>query len=103
MPATLRNQVRVVLYIKSFDDYKVFALQEPFRIVMDIHGSGAGKGQYYAKDSQDYQYQSGLPEDNVSSLSEALGLKIRTVVIGRRSRRARPGSNRPQRAQGKRC
>ena len=76
-----RNQVRVVLYIKSFEDYKVFALQEPFRIVMDIHGSS--KGDYYAKekDSGDYKYNSGLPEDNVSSLSEALGLKIRTVVI----------------------
>lgn len=76
-----RNQVRVVLYINSFDDYKVFALQEPFRIVMDIHGSGANKGGYYAKDNSDYKYESGLPEDNVSSLSEALGLKIRTVVI----------------------
>jgi len=78
-----RNQVRVVLYINSFEDYKVFALQDPFRIVMDIHGSGAGKGKYYAKekDSGDYKYESGLPEDNVSSLSEALGLKIRTVVI----------------------
>lgn len=75
------NQVRVVLYINSFDDYKVFALQDPFRIVMDIHGSGTGE--YYAKEkgSGDYKYESGLPEDNVSSLSEALGLKIRTVVI----------------------
>lgn len=78
-----RNQVRVVLYIKSFEDYKVFALQDPFRIVMDIHGSGSGNGNYYAKekDSGDYKYRSGLPEDKVSSLSEALGLKIRTVVI----------------------
>jgi len=75
------NQVRVVLYIRSFDDYKVFALQEPFRIVMDIHGSGAKTGNYYAKDKGDYKYEAGLPEDKVSSLSEALGLKIRTVVI----------------------
>jgi N-acetylmuramoyl-L-alanine amidase len=76
-----KNQVRVVLYIRSFDDYKVFALQEPFRIVMDIHGSGAKTGNYYAKDKGDYKYEAGLPEDKVSSLSEALGLKIRTVVI----------------------
>lgn len=77
------DKVRVVLYIKSFDDYKVFALQDPFRIVMDIQGTGSGAGDYYAgkKDSGDYKYESRLPDDNVSSLSEALGLKIRTVVI----------------------
>ncbi len=77
------DKVRVVLYIKSFDDYKVFALQDPFRIVMDIQGTGAKPGDYYAKkkDSEDYQFESRLPDDNVSSLSEALGLKIRTVVI----------------------
>jgi N-acetylmuramoyl-L-alanine amidase len=77
------NQVRVVLYIKSFDDYKVFALRDPFRIVMDIHGSDTAKGNYYAKekDRGNYKFETGLPEDNVSSLSEALGLKIRTVVI----------------------
>ncbi len=77
------NQVRVVLYIKSFEDYKVFALRDPFRIVMDIHGSETGKGNYYAKENDrgNYKFENGLPEDNVSSLSEALGLKIRTVVI----------------------
>ena len=74
-----KDTVRVVLYIKSFDDYKVFALKDPYRIVMDIEGTGKGSGGYYAKD--DYKYKSGMPEDNVSSLSEALGLKIRTVVI----------------------
>ena len=74
-----KDTVRVVLYIKSFDDYKVFALKDPYRIVMDIEGTGKGPGGYYAKD--DYKYKSGMPEDNVSSLSEALGLKIRTVVI----------------------
>ena len=30
--------VRVVLYIRSFKDYRVFALYNPFRIVMDIYG-----------------------------------------------------------------
>ncbi len=76
-----KDTVRVVLYIKSFDDYKVFALKDPYRIVMDIEGSGNKSSGYYAKDDDDYKYQSGMPEDNVASLSEALGLKIRTVVI----------------------
>lgn len=75
-----KDTVRVVLYIKSFDDYKVFALKDPYRIVMDIEGTGKGSGGYYAK-NDDVKYKSGMPEDNVSSLSEALGLKIRTVVI----------------------
>ncbi|MEW6143723.1 MAG: N-acetylmuramoyl-L-alanine amidase [Thermodesulfobacteriota bacterium] len=77
------DRVRVVLYIKSFEDYKVFALKDPFRIVMDIQGNPKGHDEYYAvkKNTEDYKYEAGLPEDQVSSLSQALGLKIRTVVI----------------------
>ena len=78
-----KDTVRVVLYINSFDDYKVFALKDPYRIIMDIEGSGKKSGGYYAtgRNTDRYDYKSGLPEDRVSSLSEALGLKIRTVVI----------------------
>lgn len=77
------DQVRVVLYIKSFEDYKVFALKDPFRIVMDIQGNPKGHDEYIAvkKNTEDYKYEADLPEDQVSSLSQALGLKIRTVVI----------------------
>jgi N-acetylmuramoyl-L-alanine amidase len=77
-----KDSVRVVLYIKSFEDYKVFALNDPFRIVMDIQGNPKAD-EYYAvkKDTEDYRYEASLPDDQVSSLSEALGLKIRTVVI----------------------
>ncbi len=74
------NKVRVVLYIKSFDNYKVFALQEPFRIVMDIHGDE--KMLLSKSNGQNaYKYPPKLPQDKVSSLSKALGLKIKTVVI----------------------
>lgn len=77
------DQVRVVLYIKSFEDYKVFALKDPFRIVMDIQGNPKAHDEYIAvkRDTEDYKYEADLPEDQVSSLSQALGLKIRTVVI----------------------
>lgn len=77
------DQVRVVLYIKSFEDYKVFALKDPFRIVMDIQGNPKGHDEYIAvkNKTEDYKYEADLPEDQVSSLSQALGLKIRTVVI----------------------
>ncbi len=77
------DRVRVVLYIKSFEDYKVFALKDPFRIVMDIQGNPKAHDEYVAvkNNTEDYKYEANLPEDKVSSLSEALGLKIRTVVI----------------------
>ncbi len=69
-----------MLYIKSFDDYKVFALQNPFRIVMDIKGSGKTPEDYNIAKNEP-KYETPLPQDKVSSLSQALGLKIRTVVI----------------------
>lgn len=78
-----KDSVRVVLYIKSFEDYKVFALKDPFRIVMDIQGNPKAHEDYNVtkQDTEDYKYESKLPDDQVSSLSEALGLKIRTIVI----------------------
>ncbi len=78
-----KDSVRVVLYIKSFEDYKVFALKDPFRIVMDIQGNPKAHEDYNVakKDTEDYKYETKLPDDQVSSLSEALGLKIRTIVI----------------------
>jgi N-acetylmuramoyl-L-alanine amidase len=78
-----KDSVRVVLYIKSFEDYKVFALKDPFRIVMDIQGNPNGHENInVAKNgTEDYNYKAKLPDDHVTSLSEALGLKIRTIVI----------------------
>ena len=78
-----KDSVRVVLYIKSFEDYKVFALRDPFRIVMDIQGNPEAHEDYNVakRDTEDYKYETKLPDDQVSSLSEALGLKIRTIVI----------------------
>jgi N-acetylmuramoyl-L-alanine amidase len=78
-----KDSVRVVLYIKSFEDYKVFALKDPFRIVMDIQGNPNGHENInVAKNgTEDYNYKAKIPDDHVTSLSEALGLKIRTIVI----------------------
>jgi N-acetylmuramoyl-L-alanine amidase len=36
------DSVRVVVDLKSLESYDVFSLKEPFRIVMDLKGSGAG-------------------------------------------------------------
>lgn len=82
---------RVVLYIKSFEDYKVFSLTNPYRIVMDIQGQGADPYKIFAKDGKKTEENpdpSGImgrsiknPPSHVDSLRQALGLKIGTVVI----------------------
>ncbi len=83
-----KDKSRVVLYINSFDDYKVFALQNPYRIVMDIEGKGSKPNTLFAKDKKTYKKQkntykpkSSPSTGDVDSLRQALGLKIRTVVI----------------------
>ncbi len=83
-----KDKSRVVLYINSFDDYKVFALQNPYRIVMDIEGKGSKPNTLFAKDKKrsgkpksTYKPRSSPSTGEVDSLRQALGLKIRTVVI----------------------
>ena len=83
-----KNKSRVVLYINSFDDYRVFALQNPYRIVMDIEGKGSKPNTLFAKDKKSnknnkstYNPKSSPSTGDVDSLRQALGLKIRTVVI----------------------
>ena len=82
---------RVVLYIKDLEDHKVFSLrkskQNPsFRLVMDIKGKGAQPKKIFAKDAPSYDKQgstlkSRIPEGEIASLKQALGLKVRTIVI----------------------
>ena len=74
--------VRVVLYMKSFDNYRVFSLDNPFRIVMDIEGVNNLANSSYAKSdkSSREEIKQEIPDD-VSGLRQALGLKIKTVVI----------------------
>jgi N-acetylmuramoyl-L-alanine amidase len=38
-----RDTVRVVLDLHSFQDYKVFPLEDPFRIVIDVAGEGSAQ------------------------------------------------------------
>ncbi|MCF8045786.1 MAG: AMIN domain-containing protein, partial [Desulfarculaceae bacterium] len=40
-----QDSVRVVVDIKSFESYKIFSLKDPFRIVIDVWGEGAGETQ----------------------------------------------------------
>lgn len=80
------DQVRVVLYIKSFDDYRVFSLLDPFRIVMDIYGEKPKEGDVFVKQKSlgESKTPSTFPQldyKNISNLRGALGLKVRTIVI----------------------
>lgn len=82
---------RIVLYIKDFEGHKVFSLpkseQNPhFRLVMDIKGQGAQPEKIFAKDAPSYDkkgpsLKSKIPEGEIASLKQALGLKVRTIVI----------------------
>jgi len=82
---------RIVLYIKDLEGHKVFSLpkseQNPhFRLVMDIKGTGAQPEKIFAKDAPSYDKQgptlkSEIPEGEIASLKQALGLKVRTIVI----------------------
>ncbi|MXZ13306.1 MAG: AMIN domain-containing protein [Candidatus Dadabacteria bacterium] len=82
---------RIVLYIKDLEGHKVFSLpkseQNPsFRLVMDIKGMGAKPEKIFAKDAPSYDKQepslsSKIPEGEIASLKQALGLKVRTIVI----------------------
>ena len=82
---------RVVLYIKDLEGHKVFSLpgseQNPsFRLVMDIKGAGARPEKIFAKNAPSYDkrgssLESRVPEGEIASLKQALGLKVRTIVI----------------------
>jgi N-acetylmuramoyl-L-alanine amidase len=75
------DTARVVLYISSFDKYRVFSLYDPFRIVMDIYGEEELVAE---EESGTKKALPGLPKfdgQNISNLRGALGLKVRTIVI----------------------
>lgn len=82
---------RIVLYIKDLEGHKVFSLPKSeqnssFRLVMDIKGKGAQPEKIFAKDAPSYNkegpsIQSKIPEGEIASLKQALGLKIKTIVI----------------------
>jgi len=66
------NQARVVLDIETIDKYKVFTLDEPYRIVIDVYGG--------RKRKQVPQITI-LGKDAVKNLPEQLGLHVKTIVI----------------------
>lgn len=74
------DTVRVVVDMKSFEDYNVFALKNPFRIVIDVRGVAekTPAAAYHAE-----TYHTGEIETDVgaASIARQLALGVRRVVI----------------------
>ncbi|MBF0201983.1 MAG: N-acetylmuramoyl-L-alanine amidase [Desulfamplus sp.] len=91
------HSVRVVVDIKSFDSYKIFSLNDPFRMVIDVWGEHSEVAQ--AKSDQAVTMPPGAPpetpippeklstigsnadEITASSIAKQLALGVKTIVI----------------------
>ena len=71
---------RVVLDIQRLEDFRVFTLEGPFRIVVDVSGSKARPSAATAAPRQTTQVTPGRG-DVPASLMEQLGLKVKTIMI----------------------
>jgi len=76
------HEVRVVVDIKSFKNYKVFALKDPFRIVMDVWGENADVEAMQTTSAKEPTHQI-VTTDNMksSSIAKQLALGVRRIVI----------------------
>jgi N-acetylmuramoyl-L-alanine amidase len=73
------NSVRVVADIKSLNDYKVFSLKDPFRIVMDIRGSKDANAVKPPKSkSTHFKKNQKIPS---KKLIKQLALKVNRIAI----------------------
>jgi N-acetylmuramoyl-L-alanine amidase len=84
----LPHTVRVVVDIKSFENYKIFSLKDPFRIVIDVWGKNgriSDPDQAHAATPQngDSLKPSPVTTDNLKSsdIARQLALGVRKIVI----------------------
>lgn len=84
------NTVRVVLDIESIDSYRIFALEDPYRIVIDLSGekregdAGDQIGNIISKNDNGFKATTAVPLPNKLqklSLAQQLGLGIKRVVV----------------------
>lgn len=74
------DTVRVVADMKSFEDYNVFALKNPFRIVIDVRGEADSPQPVTATLGDDYHTGETDRQDS-TSIARQLALGVRRVVI----------------------
>ncbi len=87
----LPHTVRVVVDIKSFENYKVFSLKDPFRIVIDVWGKGSNGSPSISSPpvvadsnkSEPKRPTSVLTTDNLqsSNITRQFALGVRKIVI----------------------
>jgi N-acetylmuramoyl-L-alanine amidase len=74
-----RDTVRVVIDIKSFKNYKIFSLKNPFRIVVDVWGNTTKRQQFAAPTRVPPNLnRKDLPS---GALAKQLSLGVRRIVI----------------------
>jgi len=84
----LPHTVRVVVDIKSFENYKIFSLKDPFRIIIDVWGKGSNGSPpqelpIVEKDTKVPVKTSRITTDNLKSsdIARQLALGVRKIII----------------------
>lgn len=84
----LPHTVRVVIDIKSFENYKIFSLKDPFRIVIDVwrkgsNGSPVSSPDQNIADSGKTDNLSRITTDNLrsSDITRQFALSVKKIVI----------------------
>jgi len=82
------DTVRVVLDIENIKNYKVFNLEDPFRIIIDVFGEAIEAKKEEPVDSiakeekkPEKPIKKEKPKDTTISLAKQLGLSVKTIVI----------------------
>lgn len=83
-----KETVRVVLDIESIEDFKIFPLSDPYRIVIDVHGEKKALPQpaqpitdSTGKEVPQIRQTPAAVVSPDPSLIEQLGLKVKTIVL----------------------
>ncbi len=76
-----RDKSRVVLDIQDLDDFRIFALENPFRIVVDVYAPDKRKSVEAGDSIAHVTIDPGSRDLTAQSLVEQLGLKVKTIML----------------------
>jgi N-acetylmuramoyl-L-alanine amidase len=75
------DTVRVVVDIKSFKNYKIFSLKNPFRIVIDVWGEAGSQASLAEKTIHDSYDSKNNKKITPSAIAKQLSLGVKRIVI----------------------